>query len=69
MSQGHGVIGGFFRQHRARQQMRQAIEAHMTDNGIPIPPKPLSFATAFMWGFLSGLLTGLLVGFIFWELT
>ncbi|HZR04020.1 MAG TPA: hypothetical protein VFA81_12715 [Burkholderiales bacterium] len=41
----------------------------MTENGIPIPPKPMSQAQIFWIGFACGLLLGLFIGLVFWELT
>ena len=49
--------------------MLNALEAEMTDRGLPIPPKPMSQAMIFWIGFFCGLFLGLSIGLIFWELT
>jgi hypothetical protein len=66
---GKGVIGAYFARRRALNQIRDAVEATMTESGIPIPPKPMSQAKIFWIGFSCGLFLGLLIGLIFWELT
>jgi hypothetical protein len=49
--------------------MLDALEADMTDRGLPIPPRPMSQEKIFAIGFYCGLFLGLLIGLIFWELT
>ena len=69
VGQGHGIIGSYLLRRRAKRQMTEAVEAHMAENGIPIPPRPLSQGKVFTLGFLCGLFLGLLIGLVFWELT
>jgi len=33
---GKGVFGAFIARHRAKRQMRQAVEADLTERGIPV---------------------------------
>jgi len=49
--------------------MRQAIEADMTERGIPIPEASMTLWRVYWVGFATGLFLGLLIGLIFWELT
>jgi hypothetical protein len=66
---GQGVIGAYLARRRVRQQMLDALEADMTERGIPVPSRPMSQERVYALGFLSGLFLGLLIGLIFWELT
>ena len=66
---GRGVIGAYFARRRATKNMLDALEADMTERGLPIPPGPMSQEKVFALGFMSGLFLGLLIGLIFWELT
>jgi hypothetical protein len=66
---GHGAIGAFLARRRATKQMLDALEADMTERGLPVPPRPMSQEKIYALGFLSGLFLGLLIGLIFWELT
>ena len=66
---GHGVIGAYLARRRATEQMLDALEADMTERGLPVPPRPMSQEKVYALGFLSGLFLGLLIGLIFWELT
>jgi hypothetical protein len=68
-SHGKGPIGAYIARRRAIKSILNATEAHMTENGIPIPPKPMSQQKIFAIGFACGLFLGLLIGLIFWELT
>ena len=69
VGQGHGPIVAFLARRRAKRDMLNALEAEITDRGLPIPPKPMSQAMIFWIGFFCGLFLGLLIGLIFWELT
>jgi len=53
---GRGVVVAYIARRRAMRKMTSAVEADLTERGIPIPPKP-------------GLLLGLFIGLVFWELT
>jgi hypothetical protein len=66
---GKGAIAAFFARIRAKDQMRQAIEADMTERGIPIPEASMTLWRMYWVGFATGLFLGLLIGLIFWELT
>jgi len=66
---GKGIVGAYIARRRALNSIRDATQAHMTENGIPIPPKPMSQAQIFWIGFACGLLLGLFIGLVFWELT
>jgi len=66
---GKGVFGAYIARHRAKRQMRQAVEADLTERGIPIPGAPMTLWRMYWVGFASGLFLGLLIGLIFWELT
>ncbi len=66
---GKGVIGAYIARRRAKQQVLSAVEADLTERGIPIPSRPMSQERIFGIGFLCGLLLGLLIGLVFWELT
>ena len=66
---GHGAFGAYIARRRAKQQVLEAVEADMTERGLPIPPRPMSQAQIFWIGFFCGLFLGLLIGLIFWELT
>ena len=68
---GHGrsVVGAYFARRRAARQVYDAVEATMTERGLPVPPRPMSQEKVFTIGFVCGLLLGLLIGLIFWELT
>jgi hypothetical protein len=69
----HGSIGGWIARRRATRRncrlIREATEAELTERGIPIPVKPISWVQAFWIGFTVGLLLGLLIGGVVWELT
>ena len=66
---GRGAIGAYIARRRAVRRMYEAVEASMTERGLPIPPRPMSQEKIFTVGFLCGLFLGLLIGLIFWELT
>jgi hypothetical protein len=66
---GKGPIAAFFARIRAADQMRRAIEADMTERGIPIPEASMTLWRMYWVGFATGLFLGLLIGLIFWELT
>jgi hypothetical protein len=66
---GKGVVCAYIARRRARHQVLAAMEAEMTERGLPIPPRPMSQERIFAIGFSCGLLLGLLIGLIFWELT
>jgi len=66
---GKGPLGAFIARYRAKEQMRKAIEADLTERGIPIPELPMTLWKMYWVGFASGLFLGLLIGLIFWELT
>jgi hypothetical protein len=66
---GRGVVGAYIARRRAMRQMTSAVEADLTERGIPIPPKPMSQEKIFGIGFFCGLLLGLFIGLVFWELT
>jgi hypothetical protein len=68
---GHGLgpLGAYFARRRTKQNMLRALEAEMSERGLPIPPKLMSQAKIFWIGFFCGLFLGLLIGLIFWELT
>lgn len=66
---GHGIIGAFLARRRTKEQMLNALEADMSERGLPIPPRVMSQERVYALGFLSGLFLGLLIGLIFWELT
>jgi hypothetical protein len=53
---GRGVVGAYIARRRAMRQMTAAVEADLTERGIPIPPKPLSQEKIFGIGFFCGLL-------------
>jgi hypothetical protein len=69
VGQGKGSIGAAIARYRTKQKMYEAIEADMTERGLPVPPRPMSQGKVFTLGFLCGLFLGLLIGLIFWELT
>lgn len=66
---GHGVVGAYLARRRTTKQMYAAVEADMTERGLPIPPRPMSSERIFAIGFACGLFLGMLIGLIFWELT
>jgi hypothetical protein len=66
---GKGLVGAYIARRRTREAMLDALEADMTERGLPVPPRPMSQERVFGIGFLCGLLLGLLIGPIFWELT
>jgi hypothetical protein len=66
---GKGLVGAYIARRRTREAMLDALEADMTERGLPVPPRPMSQERVFGIGFLCGLLLGLLIGLIFWELT
>lgn len=66
---GKGVAGAYLARRRTREAMLDALEADMTERGLPIPPRPMSQEKIFAIGFFCGLFLGLLIGLIFWELT
>jgi hypothetical protein len=45
------------------------VEGIMKEDGVPVPPRPMSQEKIFGIGFMCGLFLGLLIGLIFWELT
>lgn len=65
---GQGVVDSYIARRRAREQILTAVEAHLKERGLPIPPRPMSQERVFAIGFCCGLLLGLLIGLIFWEL-
>lgn len=66
---GKGPFGAFIARYLAKQRMRQAIEADLTERGISIPEHPMTPWKMYWAGFATGLFLGLLIGLIFWELT
>jgi hypothetical protein len=66
---GRGLIGAYLARRRAKQQLLTAVEADLSERGLPIPPTPMSQEKIFAIGFACGLQWGLLIGLIIWELT
>ena len=68
---GHGLgpVAALLARRRARKQSFDAVEGIMKEDGVPVPPRPMSQEKVFAIGFLFGLSLGLLIGLIFWELT
>ena len=66
---GKGPVGAYIARRQTREKLLDALEAEMTERGLPIPPRPMSQEKVFAVGFACGLFLGLLIGLIFWELT
>jgi hypothetical protein len=68
VGQGLGPVAAFLARRRARQQSFDAVEGILKEDGVSVPPRPLSRAKIFGIGLLCVLLVGLLIGLVFWEL-
>lgn len=66
---GRGALGAYIARRRALRQIKAAVEADLTERGLPIPPRSLSRTQIFGLGLLCVLLLGLFVGFVLWKLT
>jgi hypothetical protein len=65
---GLGPVAGFLARRRARQRSFDAVEGIMREDGLSVPPRPMSRERAFGIGVLCLLLVGLLIGLIVWRL-
>ncbi len=69
VGQGRGPLGAYVARRRAMRQMRSAVEADLTERGLPIPPRPpISRKKISGLGLLCAVLLGLLVGLVLWKL-
>jgi hypothetical protein len=64
---GHGPLGAHFARRRAMRQIKAAVEADLTERGLPIPPSPMSRRKILGLVFLCALLLGSFIWLVFWE--
>ncbi len=51
---GKGLVGAYIARRRTRKLVLDALEADMTERGLPLPPRPMSREKIFGIGFLCG---------------
>jgi hypothetical protein len=64
---GQGPLGAYFARRRALRQIKAAVEADLTERGLPIPSSPMSRRKIFGLVLLFGLLLGSCAWLVFWE--
>jgi hypothetical protein len=64
---GRGPLGAYFARRRALRQIKAAVEADLTERGLPVPSIPMSRRKILGLVILCGLLLVSFVWLVFWE--
>jgi len=67
---GRGILGAYLARRRALRQIKNAVEADLTERGLPIPPRPIARREMAWWVLSWILLLGVFfIALVFWTST